>query len=369
MNKQIMTVNRSALALALLLAVPSVYAGGTLKMGNTKWVSVGAGLRTSFESVEDASNSGTDRSNDFDLDSIRLYVNGQIHKNIKFEFNTRTEGGNGAGSHRVDVLDGIAKFEFDAINFWVGRFLAPSDRSNMSGPYYLGDWYYPFVAVGTAGNVSANGASGRDDGAAVWGMAMNDQLKWKFGAFEGIDDGSTNSSGVAGANPDDNLMWAGSVRYNFWDTEPGYYNASTYFGAKNILSVGLGFAMQDEAFSTTADYTEWHIDGLLEMPAGGGTLTLEGAWYDYDRDNVGGLEGDAYFALAAFQTGPWKPRIRFQSYDPDAAGAGDVDRVDVGLDYIIDGHNARITVNYTDNFSNLSTNEKDAFTIGVQLQI
>jgi hypothetical protein len=164
-------------------------------------------------------------------------------------------------------------------------------------------------------------------------------------------------------------MWAGSLRYNFWDTEAGYYNASTYYGSKNILSVGVGFAVQDEAISSSADYTEWHIDGLLETAAGGGTVTLEGAWYDYDRDNTGGLEGDGYFALVAFQSGPWKPRIRFQNFDLDAAGAGDIERVDAGIDYVIDGHNARITLNYSDNFNNAVTNEKDAFTIGVQLQI
>jgi hypothetical protein len=51
-------------------------------------------------------------------------------------------------------------------NIWAGRFLPPSDRANLYGPYYANDWapyadgvadYYPNVAVG------------RDNGLAYWG--------------------------------------------------------------------------------------------------------------------------------------------------------------------------------------------------------
>jgi len=76
------------LLLAIVLIAPQVYAGAKIEIDDTKWISIGAGLRTSYSSVEDAAPSGSDSSNDFSLNNIRLYMNGQIHKYINFEFNT-----------------------------------------------------------------------------------------------------------------------------------------------------------------------------------------------------------------------------------------------------------------------------------------
>ena len=126
-----MKINTRTLATAMtvalsasLLLTPVVNAGGTIKVDDTKWISVGAGLRTSFNSVEDAAPSGTDRSKDFMLDSIRLYINAQVHKNIQFEFNTERFD-NGADDD-IRVLDGVAKFSWsDSVNVWMGRFLPP----------------------------------------------------------------------------------------------------------------------------------------------------------------------------------------------------------------------------------------------------
>src|SRR5574343_90083 len=68
---------------------PEAQAGATFKIDDTKWVSVGAGLRTSFRAQESAAGGDGDKwSNDFNLDNIRLYLNGQIHKYLKVEFNT-----------------------------------------------------------------------------------------------------------------------------------------------------------------------------------------------------------------------------------------------------------------------------------------
>ncbi len=41
----------------------------------------------------------------------------------------------------MEVLDAIARFEFsDELNIWAGRFLPPSDRANLHGPYYANEW-------------------------------------------------------------------------------------------------------------------------------------------------------------------------------------------------------------------------------------
>jgi hypothetical protein len=342
-------------------------AGGTLKIDDTKWVSLGAGLRTSYNSVEDASPQGN-RSNDFELDSIRLYLNGQIHKNILFTFNTEREADEG-----IRVLDGIARFEFmPELNIWGGRMLPPSDRSNLSGPYYLGAWNFPLVQAYPA--VFA----GRDDGASVWGETELGGVQFKYagGVFQGCTD---NNPCNTGAN-DDNPLWAGRVVLNLWDPEPGYYNASTYFGALDVLALGFAIQGQSDAVGTAANpkgFLGWNMDFLAEKKLGGnGVATLEGAYYSYDLDgalDAGNLyQGDGWFVLAGYMfpqeigIGKFKPIFRYQ--DLKSHNVPNENQWELGLDYVIDGHNARVSMVYGQNdTSGLGTN--DFFQLGVQLQI
>ena len=65
----------SALSLLTLTAAytPVTQAGATFKIDDTKWISVGLGLRSSFQSVEGAAgNNGDKWSNDFNLDNTEL---------------------------------------------------------------------------------------------------------------------------------------------------------------------------------------------------------------------------------------------------------------------------------------------------------
>src|SRR5690606_3636191 len=110
-----------ALAIAAGGHAPAAIAGATFKIDDTKWVSIGAGLRTSFRSTEGAANGGK-WTNDFNLDNIRLYLNGQIHKYIKLEFNTDCQTCGDGGEMRI--LDAIGKFELNPMfNIWAGRML------------------------------------------------------------------------------------------------------------------------------------------------------------------------------------------------------------------------------------------------------
>src|SRR6059036_2950951 len=60
-------------------------------------VTVGAGLRTSFVHTAPDGGSSTD---DFNLDSARIYINGPVTDKIKFMFNTEYDGGN----NKIGVL-------------------------------------------------------------------------------------------------------------------------------------------------------------------------------------------------------------------------------------------------------------------------
>lgn len=337
-------------------------AGGTINIGNDKSVTVGAGMRSSYSSVEKGAPSGDSRSSDFELDSVRLYVSGQVHKNIKMTFNTdRNADGD------IRVIDGIAQFEFsDMLNIWAGRFLPPSDRSNFSGPYYLGTWQfpiaqaYPFVVAG------------RDDGIALWGQTGGGKFKYQIGAFQGSD-------GTGSANVDDNPLFAGRLTFNLWDPEPGYYNSSTYFGTKDIMAIGLAAMSQADASGTAVspgDFMGWSIDALMEKKLGNGSAaTLEAAYYDYDLDNkawsgqyFGPAQGDGYFLLGGYLLpgGKYQPHARFESFETDSGNK--TEKWSLGLTYVIDGHNARIT----GVFGETEVNNGDGvnfFQLGLQLQI
>ena len=68
------------------------------------------------------------------------------------------------------MLDAIARFEFsDEFNIWAGRFLPPSDRANLHGPYYANEWS---VYIDGVQDGYASVAVGRDDGVAYWGQFL-----------------------------------------------------------------------------------------------------------------------------------------------------------------------------------------------------
>ncbi len=352
--------------------------------GTTVWeddagrsVTLGAGLRTTFRAVEDAAPSGDDYSTDFALESIRLYMNGQLLPYLGFTFNTERDGD---GS--IELLDALIRFEPDDLfNVWAGRLIPPTDRSNLSGPYFLGTFDFPLVQA------YPNEFIGRDDGLAIWGQVGGGAFKYQVGAFQGFkrDLVSADASESANPNDKDNLLYAGRLTLNLWDPEPGYYNASTYYGEKDILAFGLtgqyqkdatGTLENDGTFSDKGDFTGWSVDFLMERNMPNGVFTLEAAYYDFDYDGIPdpdfGYEGDGYFVLGSFLfpqvvgIGRIQPQIRYQRLDND--NGPNVERVEGGLNYIMNGHNARAAlIGGTERESGSSSN--NFMVLGLQLQI
>lgn len=370
----------TAVAGACLLASTGAQAGGTITFGEDKSISVGLGLRGSFSSIEEGAPDGTSRSSDFSLDSVRLYVNSSLNKQIKATFNTEKDA-----NDNLKMLDAYARFEFtEGFNVWAGRMLPPSDRANLDGPYYLSAWSYP----GLASQYPARFA-GRDNGVNIWGKVAEKRLTYAVGAFEGHNN-------YAGASSeDDNLLYAGRIQYDFWDTalDPAYYTSSTYYGSKEVFSLGMAAMYQKNGVgnaATRGDYQSWNVDALMEKrAAGGGALTVEGAYYHYDTgdtvdvtpgfggsagsDNVGGIaQGKAYLAGAAYLfpqkvgQGKFQPYLRYQSFDNDLSNVKST-QSDYGVNYIIDGHNARVSATYTINEAD-GAKDLDKFVVGLQLQ-
>ena len=379
--------------------VSTASAGATFKIDDTKWVSVGAGLRTDFRAKEEASPNGKTWNNDFNLDSVRLYVNGQIHKYLKVEFNTECQACGSGGE--ISVLDAIGKFEVTPMaNLWVGRMLVPAERREMNGPYYSAIYNIfangtPFEPSDNANTINNNGTSagsrGRDDGATFWGAALDGRFQYAVGFFRGLRNG---------ANADDNVLYAQRFAYNFWEVEknPGYYTSGTYYGkGGNILTIGVSNQYQEDGAGTVTRAGAFRgttIDLLMEkVLAGGGVITFNGEYKNYGVSGGKGnynvvnggfamFEGNAYdfSGMYLFPQKIWigqaQPFFRYVNVDPN--GSSDRDVYEAGVNYVIDGHNAMISLGWQ--YGDLLTKGGDyaptvkgdnvnAMTLGFQWQI
>lgn len=365
-----------ALAVATALPAMSANAGATISFGEDKSISLGFGFITSYSSVEDAAANGDDRSNDFSLNSARLYVSGSMNKYIKGMLNTERSGG---GQGNWEVIDANVQLQLTPeIAIWAGRFLSPSDRANMAGPYYSsggGGGYWANISSRYGWN---GGVIGRDEGVAVVSSLLDDHLAISFGAFEG--DNIFRFSGVGAlsesAGDKDKLMYAGRVQYAFWDAEPGYYGTGNYFGAKDVLTVGIAARQKtDGAVSLTdvGDYSSYSIDFLMEKKnVGPGTVSLEAAYYDYDTDEVFlAEEGDAYYVGAGYLFdkqigwGKFMPFARYQEFDAD--NNVKTERMDFGVNYVMAPYNALISAEYQKT-EVTGASDTDAILISMQYQ-
>lgn len=370
----------AAVSASLLLPAMNAHAGGTISFGEDKSVSVGFGMRAGYSSVEDAAANGS-RSNDFSLDSARLYLSGSFNKYIKGMLNTEKSGGGDGGNW--EIIDANVQLQMTPeIAIWAGRFLSPSDRANMAGPYYsMGGGYWANIASRYGWN---GGIIGRDEGVAIVGSAMDNKIGYSFGAFEGGNIfrfsgvGAQSQSSIAAKtlNADDKLMYAGRLQVDFWDAEPGYYGTGNYFGAADILAVGIaGRQKSDGAISLTkvGDYSSYSVDFLLEKKdVGPGTASMEAAYYDYDTDDVFLSEqGKAYSAGAAYLFnepigwGKFMPFVRYQTFQPDTNI--DVKKYEIGTNYVIAPYNALITAVYSDTKTD-GANNVNAINVSMQFQ-
>jgi len=373
-------VGKSLLLASLLAATGTpVMASGKIAIDDTRWVSFGAGIRTSASSSDDGAPNGNDRGTDFTLENMRLYVSGQVTDNFKFYFGTDKMWG------EYGVLDAIIQYEpSDVFNVWVGRMLTPADRIEMNGPFYGLTWGQYTVPLFPSDNDTSNGADGvagtfgRDEGITIWGSL--DKFQYAIGAFNGYNEVE---------NQSDALLYAARLAYNFLSKEanPGYYTSSTYYGkAGDILTLAISGQYQDDGYGTVAQegsFAGYAIDGLFEKPlAGGGVVTLEGEFKSFEVDTdaaapvFGMFDGDSYFGSAAYLlpegSGPgrFQPYVRYTSNEPSSGS--DSDLTELGVNYVISGHNLKLNLNATTGDANASGakgRDADTITFGMQFQI
>jgi len=379
----------AALVAGMGSTLPSAFAGGTIKADEDKWISIGMGIRTSFNSVENGAPNGSHYNNDFTINNARIYINGQLHKYIKFEFNTdcfNCQVGGGAvaglnfgGNSSIGLLDAIGKFEFNEMaNLWVGRMLLPSERGELNGPFYhatFDGFRTPFFPSDFSGNFNnggptapANGGAGlygRDNAATFWGKVHpgGTHLLYAFAVSQGLRGGPNRGS---------SLMYTGRLQWNLLNDEPnpGYYTSGTYYGtAGDILAIAGSVQHQKDGAGNfgsggVSDFTGVSVDVLFEkvLPNNMGVFTFNGEFKrfftNYGEATAAAnatscfcvFNGHSWTVYALYLIpqeigiGRFQPYVRFTSIDPRYGQMRQ--EWEPGINYVISGHNARISAFY-----------------------
>jgi len=384
-------------AASLIALSGQAVAGAKIAVDDTHWVSVGAGIKTSFSAVEDGANGGEDWSKSFAVNNMRLYLSGQVHKYVKLVFNTDLIGActscgpDGQSDLEVFLLDAMAQFEFmPGFNIWMGRMLTPADRIEMNGPFYSLNWNQYTVPLFPSDQVNnLAGKFGRDDGVTFWGTVGH--FQYAVGAFDGYNGAS---------NDKDSLLYAARFAYNFLNLEqnPGYYTSGTYYGGLgNVFTVGFVVQHQTDGAGTAfeaADFTGYVVDVLWEQVLGEHVMTIDGEYKVFDTDLSSAarmaagdcfclFDGDSWFGTFAWLfpaevgVGKFQPYVRYTSTSPDDY-ADDSSLTEVGLNYVIRSHNAKVTLSYTNGDANLTGEpgeagspfqDGSAILLGAQVQI
>jgi len=384
-----------ALVAGMASTLPSAYAGGTIKSDDPdKWISLGMGIRTSFTSAEDRSAGGAQSfgptggqwNNSFAVDNSRVYINGSIHKYVKFTFNTEcfncsvNAGAGFNGNSNMGLIDAIGKFEFTrTINFWVGRTLVPTERGELNGPFYhqvYDGFRTPFNQSDISGGFGTGGAGafGRDQGVVFFGKVdpVGTHVLYALSVFTGLQ-----SSAGAGPNQRSTLKYAGRLQWNLLADEqannPGYYTAGGYYGDYgDVLALAVSGEYQNQgvgSFANPSPYKTFIGDILYEkVLSDKGVFTFNAEYKRYWTQSLAAYsDADCFcmfngtsvtgYVLYLFPQeigiGRFQPYGRYTYINSVYESGGGNDEFEAGVNYVISGFNARFSAywrNAADNF-------------------
>lgn len=366
-------------------------AGYELKINDSTKATFGFKTQIWAQIAEDGSMNAEENSLDFAIRTMRLYGNGQIVPLVQFSFNVDWTKGiydrkiyeNGlATNYAVSSLFGtnIANTEAtvrDAtmtLNFMpelrvmAGLFRTPFSRTATTDSF---GYVFPHAPSIAGGGYLGLLGDYRNAGLIAWGEPANGMVKYAVGIFDG-----ELVPGAAGSllNLKDSPMYAARIAISPLEPEKGYVTPATYFGKKKtVLTVGGGYLtakynqMAVVTVPTTVDlttgavtggsalvvstdektYKAWTADVFAEIPLGGGALTVEGAYLNYDRGVTNG-KTNGYYASAAYLISSvnLQPGIRYEVSDRDGTVTGGEDNKiwTLGIGWVPGGHAAKINL-------------------------
>lgn len=340
------TVPKGPVAPAFPPAIPSIDYGGRLRVG------------VRFQNPANPTSLG-DVSQTVLAD---LYVSGQIHRMWRWlvAITTDTYGGSAGQPSTVSLslLDAMVGFvPIPELQIWAGRLLVMADRYSPSGPWGLDEWFYPgFYPGAPPPALPKSGPLGRDVGVVAWGAPLSGHLKYYVGAYQLQD-------------PSLSPLFSGRVQASLLSAEPGWFHRTTYYGDRDLVSVGVGAQMQKNGSALAqpammgmtvapllADYRELNADLIVEKKLGqAGAISVEGAYYYFDGTyhpwKWSAVATVAYNSPVLEGIGKLRPSFRFQEAQARqtiASGESlDPSRLyDAQLTYVIMNWFANVSISY-----------------------
>jgi len=324
----------------------------------------GLRLQTWYQFMEDGKKSGTKNLNDFMLRRFYFYLSGEVTPKIGFFAHIAGDriGQDGLDSPSVGLGSGIAVRDAwvyynvnESFKIQMGRMYVPFTRNySTTSTFAMLPLELPFNQGGVRGGIFYASKVGRDDGVVLWGNPFKGFVQYRLGISEGVESNTD--------NPDDNLRFSGRVSLNLLEPETTWFNKGSYLGTKKVLALGAGFDYQDDLVLSKKrgqDNIGWTVDLFFDHPVGKGAATFEAAFIDvknmtqtlkYSR-LISGDDAQMYYVQGGYlfprHIGPGRiqPYFRYErlavNHKPDTAFPC------LGLNYLIKGHDAKLTLDWT----------------------
>jgi hypothetical protein len=164
------------------------------------------------------------------------------------------------------------------------------------------------------------------------------------------------------------------VMVNLASPQGGWFFNQNSLGALDVLSFGVGYDQMSRSGAGFDDHEAWSVFFTAEKSLGGGHLSANAAYYDW--------EGVGRYRTRFGSTTAARPRSPRLAFLPAAASgsrwsagrtrtrmtAAKLDTIGIGLGYYISGHRANIKAEYSIDDQFIGTGEEvDAFRMQAQL--
>ena len=213
-----------------------------------------------------------------------------------------------------------------------------------------------------------------------YSVAVNEPIANGLGSgnLGDLAEGSITYSGRRVLGDDAGLITQGYFEYQFLDSESKKlpYRVGTYLGKKKVFNVGAGFFSHnngtvriENGAPQAEDVFHFALDAFYDAPAGEGAINAYAVYYNFNYgDNYAlgttygtgsSLYGQFGYLLPEFsEKGRLMPYVAYSTRDFEAfEEAGN--RFQLGANWFLNGHNAKITLEYSSTLANHNQNAPD----------
>ncbi len=300
----------AALLTALILAVASVAPAHAVKLEASDDVYVNIRLLTQpWVQFENDPLVDPALQTHFFLRRTRIILAGQVSPYVSFfvETDQPNWGKEGDWTPEFFIQDAYVSFDLhEAFHVATGLLLIPFVHHARQGATSLHTLDYHAALVRYPGG---SHLVWRDPGVEIRGLVANQHLDYRVAITEGVP-----------GNEHDVPRFSGRLQVNVFDAEEAFFYAGTYHGKKKILSAGVAFDVQPEAFGDDPYYA-FGGDVFLDMPVND-LIRLSGqldvVYYGGSGHPAGGFGSLFDFGVAI---GKIEPIIAVDWFMPRGAGS------------------------------------------------